>query len=195
MPSSAASSGSWAAPRCPWPNEYAAFQPGLSAGALGKVGLPTGAYDPDKLINLGTNRTWMQLGLPAGYTIGKSFFDPRLTTLEVLPSVVVYGDNDDPFGPATVTGQAPLMMLEAHATHNLSKAVWVSLDALWEYGGETSTDGVWNGDTQRSFGMGVTGFIATGRTSGLKISYGETLSANQYGADGSMVRLIWAVLF
>lgn len=175
--------------------EYVTHRPGLAAGALVKLGLPTGTYDPDKLINLGSNRTWLQLGFPASYSLGASFVDPHLTTFEILPSVVVYGDNTDPFGPASVTGQAPLMMLEAHVTHNFNRAIWGSVDMLWEYGGETSTDGQWNGDTQRAFGMGLTGFLATGKTSGLKVSYGGTLSANAYGADGTMFRAIWMTAF
>jgi hypothetical protein len=175
--------------------EFAAFDPGASMGVLAKVSLPTGAYDPDKLVNLGSNRVWGQLGLPMGYALGTSYLDPSLMTFEVIPSVIFYGDNTDPFGAASSTGQEPLGIVEAHITRNFSRAVWGSLDAVYLYGGETSTDGVGNNDTQRSLGLGATAFVALSQTSGLKVTYGETVSSNAYGADGTLIRAIWLMSF
>jgi hypothetical protein len=175
--------------------DYLAYDPGASLGVLAKVGLPTGTYDPDQLVNLGGNRVWGQFGLPMGYVLGTSYLDPELTTFELLPSVIVYGDNNDPFGPATSTGQDPLWLVEAHITRNLSRAFWVSLDAVYMYGGETSTNGVANNDTQRSLGMGATAFLHLPDNAGLKLTYGETVSANADGADGSLLRAIWVKIF
>ncbi len=175
--------------------EYLAYQPGASIGVMAKVGMPTGTYSPDKLVNLGGNRVWGQFGLPMGYALGTSYLDPKLTTFEFIPSVFVYGDNDDPFGAATSTGQDPLWMIEAHVTRNFSRAVWVSLDAVYLYGGETETDGVAQGDTQRSLGLGATAFLHLPDNAGLKLTYGETVSANDYGPNGSILRAIWVKVF
>jgi hypothetical protein len=176
-------------------DEYLTFQPGASFGVLAKVGLPTGTYSSDKLVNLGGNRVWGQFGVPMGYALGTSYLDPKLTTFELIPSVFVYGDNDDPFGAAASTGQDPLWMVEAHITRNLSRAFWVSLDAVYMYGGETSTNGVANNDTQRSLGMGATAFLHLPDNAGLKLTYGETVSANADGADGRLLRAIWVKIF
>ena len=175
--------------------DYLAYQPGASIGVLAKVGLPTGTYSAGELVNLGGNRVWGQFGLPMGYALGTSYLDPHLTTFELIPSVFVYGDNDDPFGAATSTGQDPLWMVEAHVTRNLSRAVWVSLDAVYLYGGETSTDGVAQGDTQRSLGLGATAFLHLPDNAGIKVTYGETVSANADGPDGSILRAIWTKVF
>lgn len=175
--------------------DYLTFDPGFSAGLLAKIGLPTGTYASDELVNLGGNRVWGQVGLPMGYTLGSSYLDPELTTFEIIPSVFVYGDNDDPFGPADSTGQEPLWMVEAHVTRNLSRAVWASLDAVYLYGGKTETNGVANDDTQRSLGLGATVFLHLPDNAGLKVTYGETVSANDNGPDGSILRAIWVKVF
>lgn len=75
--------------------EYAAYQPGLGIGALARVTLPTGEYDASQSANLGANRYSFQLGSPITFAFGNSFLDPKLTTLDLLPSVTFYGTNDD----------------------------------------------------------------------------------------------------
>lgn len=87
--------------------------------------------------------------------VGRSFLDPALTTIELSPSVQFFGDNDDPRGAST-TSQGALPRIEAHLTRNVHKAVWVSLDGQYVYGGETSTDGRSNDDAQRAFELGGT---------------------------------------
>jgi hypothetical protein len=66
---------------------------------------------------------------------------------------------------------------------------------VYIYGGETSSDGLANDDTQRSLGLGATAFMALSKTSGLKVTYGETVSSNEYGANGSLIRAIWLMSF
>jgi len=134
------------------------------------------------------------LGMPMAWYLGQSFLDPALTTIELLPSVHLFGDNDDPRGAKT-TSQDPLLRIEAHVTRNLHKAVWVSLDGQYVYGGETSADGRDNDDTQRAFELGGTVNVAFSRSASVKLSYGEVVSRNDQGPDGYMVRLIANVAF
>ena len=174
-------------------SEYAACDPGASLGLLAKLSLPTGTCSSDGLVSFGGNRVLGQPGLPMGYAPGQSSLDPQLMPFELLPSVIVYGvygDTTDPFGGAETTGQDPLWMVEAPITRYLNRAVWVSLDAVYLYGDETSTNGIANGDTRRSFGLGATAFVALSESSGLKVTYGETVSATADGPDGSLLRAI-----
>ncbi len=174
--------------------EYAAFDPGLSIGALAKVTLPTGTYSNSKAVNLGANRWALQLGLPVNYYFGTSFLDPRLTVLEILPSVTFYSDNDSAFGGGTLS-QKPLFQVEAHLSHNLSQAMFVSLDGLWERGGETSNNGVPNNNQQSSFSLGASVGLNLSRTTSVKISYGEVVNRNSNGADGAMARIVLSKSF
>jgi hypothetical protein len=174
--------------------EFVKHQPGYALGALAKLTVPVGTYDEDKILNVGANRWALQLGTPMAWYVGKSFLDPALTTIELLPSVHLFGDNDDPRG-ADYTSQDALIRIEAHVTRNLHQAVWVSLDGQYVYGGETGTDGLSNDDTQRAFELGGTVNVAFSRTASVKMSYGEVVSRNDGGPDGYMARVIATIAF
>jgi len=164
-------------------------------GLLGQLTLPTGQYDSGQILNMGANRVALRVGLPTAYYIGDSFLDPRLTTLELLPSITFYGDNPDAPGSASTTSQDLVFMLEGHLTHNLNRAMWLSLDALYTTGGETETDGVSNDDSPVSFAMGVTANLNFSTTASLKVSYGETIWASGDGPDGEAFRAVFSVSF
>jgi hypothetical protein len=93
----------------------------------------TAAFDRNSPVNLGQNRWALQLGLPLASYLGDSFLDPTLTSFELIPSVIGYGDNDEPSSGNRST-QAPLLQLEGHVTRNLNHRLWVSLDALFIQG-------------------------------------------------------------
>ncbi len=169
--------------------EYSTLQPGFTLGVLGKLFIPTGEYDDNKLFNLGANRWAVQIGVPMTYYLGTSFIDPSLLTFELLPSVFLYGDNDD-LSNANTREQDPLFNLEEHITWNLNKMIWFSADALYTYGGETTTDGVKGRDTQSAFFLGGTVNFTLSRSVSLQLSYGKTVSRNDNGPDGSMIRTI-----
>ncbi len=105
-----------------------------------------------------------------------------------MPTVIIFGDNEDPFG-ATKLEQEPLFKLEDHLTRNLNQALWLSIDALYEVGGDTTTDGVSDDNSQRSFNLGGTVGINLRRGFSGQISYGKTISSNTSGLDGHMLRL------
>ncbi len=175
--------------------EFAKHQPGFQLGLVGKTFLPTGSYDPDKVISVGSNRFAGQLVLPVTYSFGSSMVDPNLTTFEILPSITAFSDNTNPSGGATTTGQKPLFSLEAHVTRNISRTIWASFGGIYNYGGETSADGAWNNDRRESLGMGASvSFAATSSTS-IKVSYGETVWRNDDGMDGKLFRIIATYVF
>jgi hypothetical protein len=116
-------------------------------------------------------------------------------TLELHPSLIFFGDNSDPFGGAGSTGQEPLLKIEGHVTRNLNSTIWVSLDGLYEYGGETSTDGASNNDVQESFGLGVTANFTFSPSFSVKASYGNNVYSNQDGGNGHAFRVISSFVF
>jgi hypothetical protein len=170
------------------------FDPDIASGMLVKLTLPTGEYDSGQLFNLGTNRASLQIAGLFSKSFGTSFLDPRLTTIELIPSVTFFGDNSDPFRSDTVS-QSPLFTLEAHLTHNISRAVWISGDMLLTSGGETETDGGPNNDSKYSLGLGATVSVALSKASSIKATYGEIVDRNEAGMDGSAFRLIFTQIF
>jgi len=100
----------------------------------------SGTYDKTKPLNLGTNRSTFELGLPMAIPFSKN--PKRATWLEVYPSVRLFTANNDPtiITRADQSQQLPLFLLENHLTHNLSPKLWVGADLRFQYGGELKLD-------------------------------------------------------
>jgi hypothetical protein len=175
--------------------EYVAYQPGFSLGLLALATAPTGEYSDTDLFNMGSNRWSLRLGVPMGYTFGSSYLDPKLATIEVLPSVTFYTDNDDPFGPADSVSQDPLYKLEAHLTQNLNRAVWLSLDTVISNGAATTTDGVSDDNDKYSWELGASVGVNLSQTFSVKATYGQVIDRNENGLDGEGFRLLASYLF
>ncbi len=155
------------------PMDYAQYRPGFRAGVAAKLFLPTGDYDSSRLLNLGGNRWSLHASLPLSYVLADSMIDPNLTTFEIVPGVHIFGDNDEPFGGPSVVSQDPLWLLEAHVTHSFSSTVWAALDAAYEYGGETSADGVPLGDAHQSLALGATLGLVLSPAVAVRMTYME----------------------
>jgi hypothetical protein len=174
--------------------EFMQYKPKTSMGLLTKIGLPTGTYDGSQALNLGTNRWSVQVGAPISFFFGETLLDEKLTTFDLLPSITFYGDNDAPFGGNTLE-QDMLFLLETHLTHNINRAMWVSLDAFYSNGGETTMDGVAGNNAQEALSLGASAGVNLSRALSFKFSYGEVVSRNDDGPDGYMFRIIGSVVF
>lgn len=175
--------------------DYVRYDPGFGMAVLFKYFGAFGDYDSSKILNIGSNRSVTQLAFPMNYIFSDSLVAPDLTMLEINPSITMFGDNDDPGGGAIVVEQDPIYRLEAHLSHNISKAVWISADALYSYGGETITDGLADGNTKRSLALGATVNFTLPNSASIKITYGKIVSSNNDGSDGSGIRLTSSWVF
>lgn len=159
--------------------EYAQHKPGFRAGVAAKLFLPTGDYDPNRMINLGSNRWALHAALPISYVLGDTMLDPDLTTFELVPVVEIYGDNGEPFGGADVTGQAPVWGLQGHITRSFGPTVWASIDGYYAAGGETSTNGVGNDDAFEKITLGATLGLVLSQSTSLRLSYEKQVYSSQ----------------
>jgi len=167
---------------------FASYKPETIVDLLLAVTAPTGEYDSDKTINLGTNRWSIRVGAPIMhfFTTGPG----NSTTIEVQPSVTFFTDNDD-----ASLEQDPIYKLEAHVTHDFSMMLWGSVDAMYTTGGETTLNGIEKDNSQRSLGLGVSLGAFFSPTLGMTLSYGEIVSNNEHSQDGTMFRITGKYLF
>lgn len=150
--------------------------------------MPIGDYESDRALNLGTNRWAFRLGLPMVLPFG----NPKQPTFwEVVPSLMLFTDNTDPFR-ADRREQDPLAIVESHLSHNFTPKLWGSLDLRYQYGGETTTDGVSDDNRLDQLGGGLTLGYAINRSWSLFLGYGEIIAKND-DSEGQMLRfrLIW----
>ena len=102
------------------------------------VATPLGKYEPAAALNPSSNRWTFFPTVNYSYTP-----DEGWTWLETYLSTKVFTTNPDyRVGGASSLTQKPLFLAEGHASRNLLPTLWVSADAYYNVGGETSIDGV-----------------------------------------------------
>lgn len=177
--------------------DYVQHKPGFQAMVETKLFLPTGDYDPNRMVNLGQNRWSLQLGLPISYVLGDTTIDPELTTFEIRPVVQIFGDNEDPFIGigADVTSQAPIFGVEGHVTRTFSPSVWGAIDGYYEIGGETSRDGVAQGDGQETLALGATLGLVFSPSFAVRASYRHQVYSSVPDASGHTLEITSGFLF
>jgi len=174
--------------------DYAAHRPGLAVNLLAKLFFPTGKYSADRSINIGANRWAVRLGAPVVYALGERMSDPRLTTIEAMPTVTFFGENDRPYA-ADRTKQKPLFIFEGHLTHGFASGLWGSLDLLWREGGSVKVDGVDAQNSQSALSLGATGTVSLPANASLRLSFGKVVARNEHGPNGWMARTIIGTAF
>lgn len=155
--------------------EFASWKPEtFLTGALWMT-MPTGDYDKDRIINIGSNRWVFKPELGFGTPIGP-------TWLEINTYVSLFGDNKDYHGDSKLE-QKPLYAIEGHYSYTINRALWVSLDATYNRGGESKIDGDWQDNKQENGLLGASlGFMLSPQFGGL-IAYNDTVSERTGSPD------------
>ena len=148
------------------------YEPGFSLDLLVDLVLPIGEYDNDQQINIGQNRWIGRLGAPIIYQLGP-WVPGRRTTLELLPVVWLFGDNDDFVGQTMETD--PLFQVDAHLTRDFTQTAWGSLDLSWYYGGKATIAGI-EGDKRNDIMAGITLGYQVNDNLNLTFGYKSTLN-------------------
>jgi len=112
------------------------------------VQAPTGQYDPQRLINLGTNRWSVKPAFGVIYPFAPSWM------LEFELGGWFFGDNDEFVGQTRQ--QSPILSMETHLVRQFDAGVWASLDANYYTGGRTKVGAVTRADLQRNSRFGAT---------------------------------------
>ncbi|MBK1732692.1 transporter [Thiococcus pfennigii] len=153
------------------------YEPGFSLHLLADLALPIGEYDSDQALNIGMNRWYGRIGAPITWQVG-AWVPGRRTTLELLPSVWLFGENSDYVGQTLET--EPMFQLDAHLTRDFTEHLWGSLDAVWFNGGAATIDGV-KGDANDTFGLGLTLGYSIKENLQLTFGYKSTLNDSNPG--------------
>ncbi len=98
------------------------------------ITFPTGQYDSENPINMGSNQFKLKLGLPFIQRIGP-WITGKSMTLEVFPAYTIIGKNNDFQGQEVE--QSGLFTLESHLTKDITKSGYLSLDYSYITGGSS----------------------------------------------------------
>jgi hypothetical protein len=166
--------------------EFQNYQQDLILGASLTVTVPTGQYDPSRLVNLGTNRWSVRPELGAS----KAF---RPLTIEFSVGPTFFTDNTN-FLSGHIRSQDPIVSGQAHAIYDFGRGIWGSFDAQYWTGGSTAVDGMGNQDLQRNWRFGGTLALPLSRNYSLKFFVSTGVYArtnNNYDLVGILVQYRW----
>lgn len=151
-------------------------------GASLQVQAPTGSYDSDRLINLGTNRWAVKPALGMIIPLRPTWlFEMELGTW-------FFGDNDNFLGETRE--QKPIVAAEVHLIKRFRPAFWASLDANYYTGGKTRIGADFSDDLQRNSRAGFTLGFPIKEGHALRAAFSTGVSTRS-GGDFEMYSLAW----
>jgi hypothetical protein len=148
------------------------YKPGFSLDLIGSLAVPIGRYDNKSPVNIGQHRWYGRIGLPVVWQLGP-WVPGRRTTLELLPAVWFFSDNNDYVGQKLET--KPLFQVEGHLTRDFMERFWGSLDAIWYTGAESAVDTL---DIPKLNNFGVGGTLGYQINDNLQLTVAYTASVN-----------------
>jgi len=165
--------------------DYLNYEPTWTLDAAFMLGVPLGQYDADKVVNMGLNRFYGRVAFPFKYHF-RVFTPGYMSSLEVVPSVWLFTDNDDFLGQKLKND--PMLQVEAHWTHDFTQHFYGSLDLLYRNGFQSEIDGTNLGSDLEIGNLGFTlNFQVTDN-----VTIRTSFSSNVFGdsdIDTSMIRL------
>jgi hypothetical protein len=158
-------------------------KPRTIVGASLLVQAPTGDYEPDKLINAGTNRWAVKPALGVIWPVRPNWL------LEFELGVWIYGDNNN-FQQRT-RQQDPMLSSEFHLVKRIRPGFWASLDLNYYVGGRTTVDKIEQSDLQRNSRIGATVVLPFKRRHAIRVSI-STGIVTESGGDFESFSLNYA---
>jgi hypothetical protein len=162
--------------------EFSTYQQDTIIGAGIELSVPTGDYDADKLVNIGTNRWSVSPKLGISKALGP-------WTTEVSAAAAFYSENNDFFGGKS-RKQDPIYSLQGHVIYSFGRGTWAAFTGTYLWGGKTTVDGVSGDDLQRNVRFGATLSFPLNRRQSLKL-YASTGVSTRTGADFDLLGLAW----
>ena len=144
------------------PGEFAGYQPSKISGASLQIIVPTGQYDPERLINLGSNRvvfrpTW-------GFA---KYINNWI--LETYLSAWFFTNNNNFFGGNELK-QNPLGTITMHAIRSFPQNWWLAMDVGYGLGGRTYINGEKRDTRISTIRFGLTFAVPVGQRHVLRLT-------------------------
>jgi len=162
--------------------DFRNYQQDTIIGFTFRLTMPTGVYQPEKLLNIGTNRWSFEPELGISKAIGP-------WTLEAAAAVVLYTDNDE-FDTDQTRKQDPIYSTQFHVNYTFSNKMWVSVGATYYTGGITTIDSAERDDLQNNWRTGFTLAIPIDRRHSIKL-LGSSGVSTRTGTDYDSLGLFW----
>lgn len=129
------------------PAEFRDYRRKTLLGFNLRVKVPIGQYDPDKLVNLGSNRWQVAPALALSHWIGR-------LSLEGYAIAWLFSDNTALLGE-NVLSQAALYAFQLNVGYNFERNLWLSVGVRQTSGGRTTLNGIERDDPTENTRLGL----------------------------------------
>jgi hypothetical protein len=164
--------------------EFASYKQDLIVGASLQVSPPLGQYDPDRLVNIGTNRWFFKPEMGISKALGAF-------TLELSAAAFFFTDNDDYFGGKKLE-QDPVYSGQAHLIYSFGRGVWAAVHGAYDMGGRTTIDGVEDDNELNNTRVGATLAMPVNANNSVKL-YASSGTSSRGGTDYDLMGIGWQV--
>lgn len=129
--------------------QFENYRPTNTIGVSLTVTAPTGTYNADKILNLGSDRWSFKPELGLSHPFGSH----QKWEIEGYANAHFYTDNTSYHG-REILRQEPLPGIEGHIGYSFNDRIWASLDSRYSLRGKTFVNGVDQDNGQQNFILG-----------------------------------------
>lgn len=162
--------------------EFRGYRQDLIVGVSLQVGVPLGQYDPDRLVNLGTNRWAFRPEVGISKRLG-------FMTAEAAVGASLYTTNDDYFGGRR-REQDPIVSAQLHLIFEFAGGRWLALNGTYYAGGRSTVNGVEQNDELGNSRLGATFAFPLDRNHSIKLHASDGISVRA-GGDFTTFGVAW----
>jgi hypothetical protein len=162
-------------------DDFRNYKPDIIVGTSVEISPPLGQYNPNRLVNVGTNRWSFKPEVGLSKTLGP-------LTLELATGVRWYTANDDFLGNKTLQLD-PVFSLQGHLIYSFETGLWLGVNGMYYFGGRRTIDGQ-TGERLENLRMGLTAAVPIHRYHSIKL-YGSTSVHAKSGPVLDMVGVVW----
>ena len=150
--------------------QFKNYQPTTTLGLSLTMTVPTGSYQANKILNLGSGRWSFKPEIAWSHPFGRE----QRWDFDAYGNVSFYTDNTAYHGK-NILRQGALPGVEGHLSYSFTDNVWASLDTRYAFRGSTAVNGVPQDNAQQDFVLGAEINIFLSERNTLIFEFGKAL--------------------
>jgi Putative MetA-pathway of phenol degradation len=151
-------------------DQFADYKPTTTVGLSVNISAPTGQYNSNKLLNLGSDRWSFNPEIAVSHPFGSE----QKWQWDVYARAYFFTDNTL-YNGREILRQQPLPGLEGHVSYFFVHSAWASIDTLYSFRGATVIDGVYQNNAQKNFTLGSEVNVSLNPRSSLVFQFAKAL--------------------
>ena len=150
--------------------QFESYRPTTVLGVGFTFTAPTGLYDANRILNLGSHR-WT---FKPEFVLSQPFGPEQKWQFDGYADVYFFTDNTSYHGRETLR-QDPLPGFEGHISYSFNDRVWASLDTRYSFRATTFVNGIDQKNAQQNFILGSEMNVSIDSRNSLLFEFGEAL--------------------